>query len=532
MTKRKYWLALGYGSVSLMSGVGLMGCAAWLISRAAQHPPILVLSFAVVGVRALALSRAGFRYLERLSSHDAAFRMLGQQRVRLFRALIPLAPTGLATFQRGDLISRLCDDVDTLQDRPLRVHGPITAVLAAAGLSLGMVFLTLPLAGAVFLLALIGTGLGVPLITGYVARISDQRQAQVRGHISALTLELCEVLPDLVIYGATADRLAELERCAQDRARLNRRSAIASGWGVLIAVLGSGVAVVAILLVALPAVKRGRLAPELLAFITLVPLVAMEAISTLTPAASAAYRVKKSEERLDQVFQATPAVLDLVETPLPLSMDVPQLILNNMSAHWPHQKLPKLSMELPPGIKIGITGPSGSGKSSLAYVLLRFLNYSGDIKIGTTDLAALPTDQVRRIIGLSTQDPHIFDSSLRANLLVAQPNATDSELEEVLAQVRLGGWFQELHQGLDTALGRRGSAISGGQSQRIAIARLILADHKIWILDEPTAQLDHATAQELLRDLLELSGDRTVMLITHRIGETAELLDQVVRLQG
>ncbi|MFC5382630.1 thiol reductant ABC exporter subunit CydC [Aquipuribacter nitratireducens] len=514
--------------LSLGSGVGLMACAAWLISRAAEQPPVLTLTFAVVGVRALALSRAAFRYLERLRSHDAAFRMLAALRVRVHAALEPLAPAGLPAFRQGDLLARLVDDVDTMQDLPLRVVGPALTAAAVSAFSVALVALVLPGAGAVLAVALLAAALAVPLATAWAARRADAALAGARGRLAGDVVELLRALPDLAVAGAVEARLAALETQDRELVRLTRRQSAAAGLGAGLAALAAGGTVVAMVLVGVPAVRAGDLGGVWLAVVVLVPLAAFEAVGLLPPALSAWQRVRRSGARLLEIVE-TP--VPVVDPPAPRALvvgRVPHLRLEAVSAAWPGggDVVRDVDLDLPPGRRLAVVGASGAGKSTLVAVLARFLEPTGGrYRVDGVDVRELAADDVRSLLGLVGQDAHVFASTVRENLRLAAPDADDPALVGALRAARLGDWVESLPDGLGTWVGERGAAVSGGQRQRLALARALLADRPVLVLDEPTAGLDPATADALVRDVLAAAGGRTVVLVTHRTSDLARLVD-------
>jgi ATP-binding cassette, subfamily C, bacterial CydCD len=538
---RRFGAGVLLGSLALGSAVGLMACAAWLISRAAEQPPVLTLTFAVVGVRALALSRAAFRYLERLASHDAAFRMLATLRVKVHAALEPLAPAGLPAFRRGDLLARLVDDVDTMQDLPLRVVGPVLTAAASGALSVLLVALLLPEAGLVLAVALVVAGVTVPLSTAWAARRADDAVAGVRGRLSAEVVELFDALPDLVVAGEADRRLAAVAATDARLAALARTTAAATGAGAGLASLASGLAVWGALLVGVPAVGSGRLDGVWLAAVVLVPLAAFEAVHLLPPAVSALRRVRRSGDRLLAVLDTpVPVVEPAPGTALaaPAAGQVPHLRLEQVHARWPGTDpqapaaLRGVDLDLPPGRRVAVVGQSGAGKTTLASVLVRFVEVdAGRYLIDGVEAHRLHGDDVRRVVGLCAQDAHVFDTTLRENLRLASPGASDADLVASLQRVRLGDWLDALPDGLDTWVGRRGDRMSGGQRQRLAVARALLADAPVLVRDEPTANVDPATADRLLADLVAAAGHRSVLLVTHRVEGLADLVDEVVELR-
>ncbi|UGQ15178.1 thiol reductant ABC exporter subunit CydD [Yinghuangia sp. ASG 101] len=519
-------LAVLLGTIALGSSVGLMATSAWLISRASQHPPVLTLMVAVTSVRALGISRAVFRYAERLVSHDAAFRILADLRARVYEHLERLAPGGLPAFRRGDLLSRLVADVDAVQDFFLRALPP-AAVAAVVGVAAaGATAAFLPEAGAVLAAGLLAAGVAVPWTAARFARRAERRVAAVRGELSAGIADLLRGAPELIAAGAAPSRLAAVDAVDTRLRRTEARQAHGAGLGSGLAALAAGATVWGCAFVGITAVAAGRLDGVLLALVVLTPLAAFEATAVL-PAAG---------RHLDASGRAAARVFEVVDTPVPvreparpepLPAGPQRLHTRDLGARWTAAGPPALDgvdLDLTPGRRIAVVGPSGSGKTTLANVMLRFLDPSaGDVRLAAADdataadLTRLAGDDVRRVIGLCAQDAHIFDSSIRENLRLARPGCDDADLRDALARARLLDWVDSLPRGLDTMVGEHGARMSGGQRQRLALARALLADFDILILDEPAEHLDPPTADALTADLLAATENRTTVLITHRL---------------
>ena len=536
--RARFAAGTGLGILAVGSGVALMAAAAWLISAAALRPELFTLTAAIVGVRAFAIGRAGFRYAERLVSHDVAFRLLARIRVRVYRHLEPLAPAGLPAFRRGDLLSRLVADVDTIQDLPLRVLQPAAVAAAAGGLSVGLVAVLLPAAGVVLLAALLTAALAVPAVTGWASRRADRRLASARAELAAGVVELLRAQPELVAYGATADRLAATEARDAELTRLARSAAVATGLAAGLAALCGGLAVWGSLAVGVPAVRSGALDGVALAVIVLVPLAAFETVQLLPTALAALTRVRRSGQRVLGVLD-TPVPVPEPATPAPLP-DHPEwtIRLRGGRARWPGGEPDRpaavdgVDLDLTPGRRVAVVGASGAGKTTLAAVLLRFVDLAGGTyELGGADVRRLSGDDVRRVVGLCAQDAHVFDSTIRENLRLARPGASDEGLRAALGKARLLDWVDGLPAGLGTFVGERGALMSAGQRQRLALARVLLADFPVLVLDEPAANLDPPTADALTRDVLAASAGRTTLLITHRL-TGLDQVDEVVVLEA
>ncbi|SHI15580.1 ATP-binding cassette, subfamily C, CydCD [Streptomyces sp. 3214.6] len=525
-------LALLLGSLALGSAVGLMATSGWLISRASQQPPVLYLMVAVTATRAFGIGRAVFRYAERLVSHDAVLRMLADTRVAVYRRLERLAPAGLRTTRRGDLLTRLVADVDALQDYWLRWLLPAGAAVAVSAGSVAFTAWLLPEAGAVLAAGLLTAGVGVPLITGAVARRAERRLAPARGALATRTADLLTGTAELTVAGALPARTAEVRVADSVLTRIASRAATATALGDGLTALVSGLTVVAAALVGVQAVADGRLGGVTMAVVVLTPLAAFEAVLGLPLAAQYRQRVRRSAERVYEVLDSPEPVRE-PEQPRQAPASPFPLVLKGLAARHAGQgrdALAGVDLTLTRGRRIAVVGPSGSGKTTLAQVLLRFLDAdAGSYTLAGVDAHALDGDDVRRFVGLCAQDAHLFDSSVRENLLLAKKGASEEELRDALARARLLEWVDGLPDGLDTLVGEHGARLSGGQRQRLALARALLADFPVLVLDEPAEHLDLPTADALTEDLLAATEGRTTLLITHRLAGL-DAVDEVVVL--
>ncbi|NUH38891.1 thiol reductant ABC exporter subunit CydD [Streptomyces samsunensis] len=532
----RFELALLLGSLALLSAVGLMAVSGWLISRAAQQPPVLYLMVAVTATRAFGIGRAVFRYAERLVSHDAVLRVLAELRVAVYRRLERLAPAGLGRTRRGDLLSRLVADVDAVQDYFLRWLLPVGTALIVGAASVGFLTWVLPEAGAVLAAGLLIAGVVVPAVSGALARRAERRLAPARGALSAQVVDLLAGAAELTVAGALPRRLDEV-RCADGAlTRIARRTAAAAGTGAGLSALVCGLTVAAAAWVGVPAVADGRIHGVWLAVVVLTPLAAFEAVAGLPLAVQHRQRVRRAAERVYEVLDEPLPVREPDEARREEAPSTPYpLVLRGITARHPGQSAPALDgfgLELRPGRRVAVVGPSGAGKSTLAQVLLRFLDpEGGTYTLAGRNAATLDGDAVRRLVGLCAQDAHVFDSSLRENLRLARPGASDDELRSALAGARLLDWVDGLPDGLDTLVGEQGARLSGGQRQRLALARALLAEFPVLVLDEPAEHLDLPTADALTADLLSATRGRTTVLITHRLAGLAAV-DEVIVLDG
>lgn len=534
---RRFWPAVAAGFASEASAVALLAVSAWLIVRASEQPLLLYLSAAVVAVRLFALTRAAFRYLERLSGHDATLRQLASSRSSLVRRLIPIAPDGLSRTGRGSVLATLVDDVDDLQNLPLRVVQPL---LSSALVALGAVVLVaavswpaaLTLLACLAAAALAATGLGWAA-GGRVERMV----APLRGRLTDALTDHLGSLDVLQAYGVDdASRAHVAEADADLRHAVVRRSGAQAATGALVG-LAAGMASLAAVVVSAPGVTGGALDAPGFAVAVLVPMAVFEVFAAVPMAASAWRAVRSSATRIAEAVPEPP-VDGLVEDTVPATGQAPPLgdglRLRGVSARWPGSGRPALrdlDLDVRPGERVLVVGSSGAGKTTLAHVLVRFLECTGDYSIGGRSVRELAADDVRLTVGLCEQHPMLFDEDIRQNLLFARDTATDAELERVLDRVGLGDWLRA-RGGLDARVGERGGLVSGGQAQRIALARAILRGFPVLVLDEPTAGVDPDASDALLTDLLGAVGpDQAVLLISH-VTVPDGLIDRTVRLDS
>jgi ATP-binding cassette subfamily C protein CydCD len=502
------WRGTLLGALASASGVALTATAGWLIVSASAHPPMLTLLVAIVGVRAFGLARPVLRYAERLTSHDAALRLLAERRVQVYDALVPLVPGALGR-RRGDALAAIVDDAESVLDRELRVRMPVrTAVLVTVLASL-VVGLLEPRAGlAIALVSLVSGGVA------YVAARAGAGRAEIvvvaaRADLSAQVTEVVNAADELVMWQAADAALARVEGPAASLAGATRTAgtavALARAWQVLLA--GLGVVAVGLL--------TSELSGPLQAFATLVPLALLEVVLPLADAGAMARRTRAAEQRLRAVENRVPLVTDPPDAhALPVCHE---LDVDDLAAGWDGRPvLDGLSFTLRPGERIGVVGPSGCGKSTLAAVLVRFLDpVRGEVTLGGEPLGKLSLHDVRRTVGLVDDDPHVFATTLVENIRLARPGAGDAEVEAVLRRAQLGDWLDGLPDGLHSWLGDGHAEVSGGERARLAVARALLADPDVLVLDEPTASLDSATAEAVASDVLDAIGDRAVVWITH-----------------
>ena len=534
VSRKRLALSVALGSATVLAGVGLMATAGYLISRAAEHPAVLSLTVANVGVRFFGLARPLARYFERLTSHDLALRALGEARVRMYDAVEPLAPTQLGDHRQGDLLSRLVADVDSLQNLHLRRIGPRLVALVARAVAVGVAAAILPAAAIALAAGLLVAGIAVPAATVALQRRAGTIEAAARGELTAELVETMRGAQEIAVYGRVEERIGRLRDADSRLVRSARHAAFAEGAGEGLRLLIVGATVAAVLALAVSAHAAGSLDRVLVATLALLALASFEGVQPLAQGARELRETLAAGKRLLELADRDPAISD---PPRPARLpDGPFAIaLEGVRARYADAESPVLEdvdLRLEPGRRIALVGPSGAGKTTIANLLVRFLDPEcGRVTLAGRDLRDYRQEDVRRAISVAGQDSHLFSTTIRDNVALGRPDASDGEVEDALRRARILDWVQSLPDGWNTLVGEEGRELSGGQRQRLVVARALLAGAPVLVLDEPTAHLDPETAAELIDDVLEANRTRTTLLITHR-PEGLGRMDEVLKLEN
>ncbi len=493
-------LAILLAAIASGASVALMGTSAWLLSRAAEHPPVLYLQVAVVGVRAFGVFRGFFRYAERIIGHDLALRMQGALREVTYQAL---SRTTLLGRRRGDLLVRVIADVDAVMDIVVRVVVPFcSASLVIIGTTLVIALLSVTDAVVLFVTAVIA-GVVMPVVSQRLSLRADQSTIPARGAMGAQMRELALTASDLVAYGVSDDSLRKFMTVDAQLRRAEEKAARARGWSSAGQMLSTGIAVAAALIIGGRAVVAGQMSAPSLAVLVLVPLALHEVFSDFAKAAQTMTKAATSLARVNEIINE-PAIgsgdrQELTDDATTSgSGREGEVILDEVSLGWPHSDpiITGLSLRLRRGDSIAVTGTSGIGKTTLAATIMGLI----PPKAGSI--------QVHGRVGYLAQDAHIFATSLAENVRIGRKDASD---HEIAAALKKAGLLLDPHR----EVLELGSTLSGGEAQRVAMARVLVGDHDVWILDEPTEHLDQETATALMDDLWSVTRDAAVLVISH-----------------
>jgi ATP-binding cassette subfamily C protein CydC len=518
----------------ILANTALLGLSGWFIAAmalAGHGGPGLDFFAPAAAIRGLAILRATGRYTERLVTHNATFRLLTKLRVWFYERLEPLAPAVLERERGGDLLSRLRADIDRLETFYLRVAVPSAAALLAVPLLLALLAWLYPGAAWIEAAGLVVAGLVLPLCALTLGRAPGRVAAAKRGQYSADMTEILRGHAELLVAGALTRIEARAEATALALEDAQRHQGGASWVTGAVGQFTAQLCLWGTLIITVPRAASGLLSGPDVAALALLTLAGFEAVAGLPGAWQALGESLASARRVFELADATPALQEPARpAPSPTRFDLyaEELVMRYAPDLPP--VLQGLRFDVPEGGCLGITGPSGAGKSSLLSLLPRFRDYqSGSLRLGGVEVRSLPGETLRGVCAMVTQQAHLFNTSIRENLLIAKPDADDTALRDALREAALLDEVLAMPAGLDTLVGEAGAALSGGQMRRLAIARAFLADARILLLDEPTEGLDAATEQRVLEALARLRQGRTTLLVSHR-PQALRLADKIFTL--
>ncbi len=531
---KAFGLAFLLSLVTLAAGTALLGVSGWFITATALTATGVSFNLFApsAAVRGLSFVRILARYGEKLVGHDATLRLLSDLRQWLFGALFPRLPLDRRTMSHGDLVSRLTADIDALDTVFLVAIGPVVALLMLGGIVSTALFVILPAAGWLYLLALFLAAIAVPIglisATRHVGFAIVRQTAVLRGRV----LDAVAGHDDIVAFGQEDSVAVQFMEATNQLARLRNRLGIATGAAGF-AVQGlTGAALVGTLIVGLDAFERGTLAGPVLVGLLLAVLGSFEATNAIV----------RSVGKFGNALAAAERLRELAESPLKDTDNeddecVPRdtgIVFEDV--HFAYDGVPVLAgtdLVIDPGEHLAITGPSGAGKSTLLNLLLRLETLQeGHIRLGGADISKMGLENLHARIALLSQESPVFLDTVRNNLTIARPEATDDKIWAALRTARLEETIRALPEGLDTLVGEGGSTLSTGQCRRLCLARTLLSSAGVVLLDEPTTGLDRETETAFLNDIKTVLAGRTVLLVTHAALPAEAELREVMLTDG
>ncbi len=536
------WMALGtgLGLLALVCAVGLLALSGWFISASAYAG--LTAATAVlfnffhpsIGVRFFAIGRTLARYGERIVTHDVTFRILQSLRCWFYVHLEPLAPARLMKLRSGDVLNRIVADIDALDNLYLRVLSPSVVALLLSLLVVCFLWIFDPLIAFCVASLLTIAGFGIPAVA---LRLGDPNGRKIIRHSSDLRIHIVDALqglPELLIFGAYRQQIDTVKRSSLALIRCQLRMSHIRGFSSALITLFSGLAVIAALYLAVLAVNRQTLNGPYLALVMLTVMASFEALASLPLAYQFLGQTREAARRLLEIVEAEPPVRfpeRSVQLKGPFSITFDKV---NFRYHADAPLvLRDVDFHIPAGRRVAVIGETGSGKSTLIHLLARFWNpEDGQIRLGKNAIDSFCESDLRCLISTVSQQPHLFHATIKDNLLLACSGASDDELLTALETVELLEFVKNLPEGLNTWLGEAGHRLSGGQARRLAVARAVLHDAPVWVLDEPTEGLDAITANRMMQALKQHTSGRTLLMITHRLLDLDWFDDIVMMDQG
>jgi ATP-binding cassette subfamily C protein CydC len=533
------WLLPGIllSFITLLANVALMALSGWFISAmavaGAAGASMNYFTPAAL-IRAAAIARTAGRYAERLVTHEATFRLLAELRVWFYRRLEPLAPAGLEAWRSGDLLSRIRADIDTLDNVYLRLLVPAAVALLAILVFTAVLWCYRPVLALVEGLLLLAAGVAVPWLVNRLGHTAGQRKVEVSAHLRAALVTDMQGMGELLVYGAAEDHAARLRTLSRELARRQQTLSVLNGFSQGALGLCANLAMWAMVVLAVPMVSSHLLAPQHLAMLALFALASFEAVIPLPLAMQTLGESLAAARRIFSLADSLPAVTEPAE---PLVM--PETFtyrFQDVSFRYRSDStevLHGISFQLAPGRKLAVVGATGCGKSTLASLLLRFREPTGgSLLLNERPLQYYSGELLREHIAALTQQTHLFNTTILDNLLLARPDADRNAVEEACKTVLIHDFITTQPDGYDTVTGETGVRLSGGQARRVAIARTLLKNAPLLILDEPTEGIDSETARRLMTNILARveAGRQSLMLITHRL-QGLERMDEILVME-
>ncbi len=519
-------LSLALGVLTVLSNMGLLGTSAVLISRAALHPDVLDLMVLIVAVRFFGISRGAFRYLERLFSHDTTFRILSSVRKWFYKGFNDNYSEN-SSFKTGDVYTKIVNNVDDLKEYYLRgIHPLIIAALTGIITSLYICYFNHYLA-LIYSLIYAACGFLLPVILFGFNRKFVESELELKEKMNKLLIDMLNGILEVKTYKMENYFKDEFSNIAEKRSSIQKKKTLINAIGENMHGFLAALIMALALITTEPVVSGGKLSGI---YYAMLPLVIMSSFEALIPMSNILYK-------FDEAYNSGKGIFSIIDNKSSQQKESADEIhdfcleVENLSIYKPQNKesiIRDLSFRLPYGKKLAIVGASGSGKSTILRALLGFITFQdGDIKIGDKSYKQLEKEKVRILFSYIDQTPYVFNASIKENLLIANPEATDKEINSAMDASYIKSFIESLPQGIDTALGQYGYNISGGEKQRLVISRALLKNAPIMLLDEPTASLDIKLEKKVIEELHKTLEGKSCIWVTHRL-VSMEKMDEII----
>ncbi len=516
------YMALGalLSLVALLANISLLAVSGWFLTIMAMAGLTgASINYFTPGavVRFLAIVRTAGRYAERLITHEATFRILAQLRYYFYQQLLPLLPYYQVQFQSADLLTRMQQDIDNLDNFYLRILLPITvAVVSVPLVCAGVAYFSITLA-SILAMVLLVLGIGLPYLTYLMSKSQAKQKLVVNNQLQLALVDGVFALRELIMYQVAprynAHLLSLSQRLLDIEVTLQRYRSLANSTNFL---LVNGL-VIASFIILIPMAEQGLLASEYIASLALLMLVSVETVMALPLAC----------QLLPHTLDSAARLFEIVDKPRPEFSGQEQaqqgdIVFKQLQFSYPEQSelaLKDIDLIIKAGQKVAIIGPSGAGKSTLVSLLTGFWpTPMGQLTIADKDINHLDRESLRQHVALMSQTGHIFNATIADNLRLARPDATEQQMLDACEQVGLLEFIHGLEQGLNSWLGETGSGLSGGQRQRLQLAQVLLRNAPVLILDEPSKGLDNLSEQQVMARLFNQleSTQQTLIMVTHK----------------
>ena len=520
--------------LTIAGNVGLMATAAYLISAAALYPPLSALSPAIAGVRFFGLLRAMARYLEHLVSHDATFRLLARIRIAVYSALEPLAPAVLAGFRRGELFSRVMSDIETLQYFYLKLLlPPVVALLVLGGMAVFAASFSTDLTILLFC-SFASAGIILPYCLFRVGQNPVRNLSRSKEELTVVLADHLAGMRDLLSFNEAKRQMKRAAAADAEYSHWRIRTGAYHAWAQAGGNLLMQGTVSAALVLLIPLLQTRQLDGVVLAALALAIQSSFEAVLPLSTFGLYRQEACSAASRLFAILDAKPRITDDAndrKLPVHYHLSAEKVTFRYQNGRKP--AIDGISFELPAGKRMALVGPSGAGKSSLVSLLARFWEYeTGSIRLGGKEIRGYHPDTLRDAIGIVMQDDYLFHATLAENIRLSRPSASMEEVLAAAERAALGAVISKLPSGMESIVGENGCGLSGGERRKVLIARAILKNAPILVLDEPTAGLDPLAEREIMQMIYTATQGKTLLLITHRLTSLAGMDEIIVMDRG